>query len=93
MDQRPRVSVVIPVFNEEESLPVLQETLAGELDKLGILYEIIYADDGSKDGSLALLREIAAADSRVKVISFRRNYGQTAAMDAGFREATGAWGR
>ncbi len=89
MDQRPRVSVVIPVFNEEESLPVLQETLAGELDKLGILYEIIYADDGSKDGSLALLREIAAADSRVKVISFRRNYGQTAAMDAGFREATG----
>lgn len=89
MSERPKVSVVVPVFNEEESLPRLQESLSEELGKLGILYEIIYADDGSKDGSLEILRTMAAADARVKVISFRRNYGQTAAMDAGFREASG----
>jgi glycosyltransferase involved in cell wall biosynthesis len=80
---------VIPVYNEEESLPRLQAALFEELGKLEIPYEIVYADDGSKDGSIELLREMAAADSRIKVISFRRNYGQTAAMDAGFREATG----
>ena len=89
MSERPKVSVVIPVYNEEESLPRLQESLSSELEKLGIRYEIVYADDGSKDGSLEILRAMAAADRRVKVISFRRNYGQTAAMDAGFREATG----
>ena len=80
---------MIPVYNEEESLPRLQAALFEELGKLEIPYEIVYADDGSKDGSIELLREMAAADSRIKVISFRRNYGQTAAMDAGFREATG----
>jgi glycosyltransferase involved in cell wall biosynthesis len=89
MNERPKVSVVIPVYNEEESLPRLQEALSEELGKLDISYEIVYADDGSKDGSIVLLREMAAADSRIKVISFRRNYGQTAAMDAGFREAKG----
>ncbi len=89
MNERPKVSVVIPVYNEEESLPRLQAALSEELGKLEIAYEIVYADDGSKDGSIEILREIAAADSRVKVISFRRNYGQTAAMDAGFREASG----
>ncbi len=89
MNERPKVSVVIPVYNEEESLPRLQEALSEELGKLDILYEIVYADDGSKDGSIEILRQFAADDSRVKVISFRRNYGQTAAMDAGFREASG----
>ena len=89
MSERPRLSVVIPVFNEEESLPRLHEALTTELQKLGQPYEIIYADDGSQDGSLGLLREMAAADARVKVISFRRNFGQTAAMDAGFRHASG----
>jgi glycosyltransferase involved in cell wall biosynthesis len=89
MQDRPRVSVVVPVFNEVESLPRLQETLARELDKLGCAWEIVYADDGSTDGSLDLLRSFAAADPRVKLVSFRRNYGQTAAMDAGFRHASG----
>ena len=88
MSERPAVSVVVPVYNEEESLDKLHDALNLELGKLGITYEIVYADDGSTDGSLEILRRYAT-DARVKVISFRRNYGQTAAMDAGFRHARG----
>ena len=89
MSSASKISVVVPVYNEEESLPGLQERLTEELGKLERPYEIIYADDGSRDGSLALLRGYAAADPRVRIISFRRNFGQTAAMDAGFRQASG----
>lgn len=89
MSERPLVSVVIPVFNEEESLPRLHTTLTEELEKLGQTWEIVYCDDGSRDRSLELLTTYSAADRRVKVISFRRNFGQTAAMDAGFRHASG----
>ncbi len=89
MSSASKISVVVPVYNEEESLPRLQERLTEELGKLGRPYEIIYADDGSRDGSLPLLRAYAQADPAVKIISFRRNFGQTAAMDAGFRHATG----
>jgi len=83
------VSIVVPVFNEEESLPHLQERLVQALDALGRSWEIVYVDDGSKDGSLAILRRFAHTDRRVKVVAFRRNFGQTAAMDAGFRHARG----
>ncbi|MBM4356204.1 MAG: glycosyltransferase family 2 protein [Deltaproteobacteria bacterium] len=89
MSERPHVSVVIPVFNEEESLPRLHAVLTEELEKLGRTWEILFCDDGSSDRSLELLRSYSAADSRIKVISFRRNFGQTAAMDAGFRHAAG----
>ncbi len=89
MSERPQVSVVIPVFNEEESLPRLHATLTEELSKLGRTWEILYCDDGSRDGSLGILKGFSLADSRIKVISFRRNFGQTAAMDAGFRHAAG----
>jgi len=89
MMESPEVSVVIPVYNEEESLEKLYQVLTTELEKLGRPFEIIFSDDGSSDRSLELLRGLASADSRVKVISFRRNYGQTAAMDAGFRHAQG----
>jgi glycosyltransferase involved in cell wall biosynthesis len=89
MSEIPRVSVVIPVFNEEDSLLQLRETLDRELHILNVSYEIIFIDDGSSDGSLALLREMVASDDRIKVIAFRRNFGQTAAMDAGFRHARG----
>lgn len=82
------VSVVIPVFNEEESLPHLHQRVSEEMARLSRAHEIIYVDDGSRDRSLDLLKGIAAADPNVKVISFRRNFGQTAAMDAGFRAAT-----
>lgn len=83
------VSVVVPVFNEEESLPPLYAALKRELDALGKSYEMVFCDDGSSDRSLAILEDMAAKDSAVKVVAFRRNFGQTAAMDAGFKFAAG----
>src|SRR5437867_792309 len=85
----PDVSVFLPVFNEEPNLRPLQEKLDRSLRQLGRTAEIIYVDDGSSDGSLNVLREIAATDSRVRVIALRRNYGQTPAMAAGIHAARG----
>ena len=85
----PQLSVVIPVFNERESLRPLHETLKLSLDRLGRSYEVLFIDDGSLDGSTALLREIAAVDPNVRLLEFVRNFGQTAAMSAGFDHARG----
>ena len=87
--QVPDVSVFLPVFNEEPNLRLLHEKLNASLAQLGRTAEIIYVDDGSSDGSLKILREIAVEDPRVRVISFRRNYGQTPAMAAGIHAARG----
>jgi glycosyltransferase involved in cell wall biosynthesis len=84
-----KLSIVIPVYNEEENIPKLYEELKGVLEKLGKDYEIIFVDDGSTDRTYEILKEIASKDKRVKVIRFRRNYGQTAAMYAGFQYAEG----
>jgi glycosyltransferase involved in cell wall biosynthesis len=83
------LSVILPVYNEAPNLEQLNLKLTDALERLARSYEVIYIDDGSSDESLALLREIAARDSRVRVISLRRNYGQTAAMSAGFDYARG----
>jgi glycosyltransferase involved in cell wall biosynthesis len=85
----PDISVFLPVFDEEPNLRLLHEKLDKALQKLGRTAEIIYVDDGSRDGSLAILRELAAGDSRVRVVALRRNYGQTAAMAAGIDAARG----
>src|SRR5881227_3139931 len=85
----PDISVFLPVFNEEPNLRPLHEKLDRALEQLGRTAEIIYVDDGSSDGSLDVLREIAATDSRVRVIALRRNYGQTPAMAAGIHAARG----
>ncbi len=85
----PDISVLLPVFNEEPNLRPLHEKLNRALGQLGRTAEIIYVDDGSSDGSLEVLREIAAEDSRVRVIALRRNYGQTPAMSAGIDAARG----
>src|SRR5918999_1127827 len=86
----PDISVFLPVFDEEPNLRLLHEKLDAALKKLGRTAEIIYVDDGSRDGSLAILRELAERDSRVRVVALRRNYGQTAAMAAGIDAARGA---
>jgi glycosyltransferase involved in cell wall biosynthesis len=83
-----RISIVIPVYNEEENIPLVHKEI-GALYKLFSDLEVIYVNDGSSDNSLEKLREVARGDSRVKVVSFARNYGQTAAMGEGFRVATG----
>jgi glycosyltransferase involved in cell wall biosynthesis len=83
------VSFVLPIYNEEQSLPELYRQLAAAGEKLGEPFEIILIDDGSKDGSFAILRKIQAADPRVKAIRLRKNFGQTAALTAGFDHARG----
>src|SRR5437899_1667759 len=85
----PEISVFLPVFNEEPNLRPLHDKLDRALAQLGRTAEIIYVDDGSSDGSLNILREIAANDPRVRVIALRRNYGQTPAMAAGIHAARG----
>lgn len=79
----PEISVVIPVFNEEENIQSLHEKLRAALDGLNLDYEILYVDDGSRDASFEILHAIATHDTRVKLVRFRCNFGQTAAMAAG----------
>src|SRR6201991_2961512 len=88
-DETPDVSVFLPVYNEEPNLRPLHAKLDAALKSLGRSAEIVYVDDGSNDGSLNILREIAAMDSRVRVVALRRNYWQTAAMAAGIYASRG----
>ncbi len=83
------ISIVIPAYNEEENIPILYEKLRSVLEGLGREYEVIFVDDGSTDSTWEKLKEIAQRDKKVKLIRFRRNYGQTAAMYAGFQHAKG----
>ncbi len=85
----PELSLFLPVLNEEDNLRPMHAKISEALNALGKTAEVIFVDDGSTDKSLEILREIAAADSRVRVISLRRNYGQTAAMSAGIDAAKG----
>lgn len=87
--QAPELSLFLPVLNEEDNLRPMHEKIAGELDRLGKPSEVIYVDDGSTDRSLEVLKELASSDDRIRVISLRRNYGQTAAMSAGIDAARG----
>ncbi|WP_129675723.1 glycosyltransferase family 2 protein [Candidatus Chloroploca sp. Khr17] len=87
----PWLSVVVPIYNEEESIPHLYTHLTAALAQIDKPYEIICVDDGSRDGSFALLHELAERDARVRVVRFRRNFGQTAAFAAGFDRARGEW--
>jgi glycosyltransferase involved in cell wall biosynthesis len=83
------LSVTVPVFDEEQNVPILYERLAEVLETVGIPWEIIFVNDGSHDGSAAALDELATKDVRVRVVHFRRNFGQTAAMMAGVDFASG----
>src|SRR6266498_2576300 len=87
--ENPELSVFLPVYNEEPNLTPLHAKLDEALKALGRTAEIIYVDDGSTDGSLKVLRELAQLDNRVRVVALRRNYGQTAAMAAGIDAACG----
>ena len=83
------VSIVVPIYNERENIPLLFEQLRQVMHELDRRCEVILVDDGSRDGSAALLAELAERDERFKVIHFRRNFGQTAAMQAGIQHASG----
>ncbi len=86
----PELSLVIPVYNEEENLPLLFDAIQNAVTPLSIPWEVIFVDDGSGDDSLKTLKTLAAQDrAHVRVISFRRNFGQTAAIAAGIDHARG----
>jgi len=80
---------VIPIKDERDNLRPLHERLRQTLDPLGLVYEVVFVDDGSADGSSAVLEGLAAEDPRVKVVELRRNFGQTAALQAGIDWSTG----
>lgn len=84
-----KLSVVIPVYNEEANLEPLYNDLKNTLDSLNLNYEVIWVNDGSRDNSEVILQNIAAKDPHNKVINFSRNFGQTAAMSAGIKAAQG----
>jgi glycosyltransferase involved in cell wall biosynthesis len=85
----PYVSVVVPIYNEAESVPLLYQQLTQNLEPIPGGYEIIAIDDGSKDTSFELLKSYAQGDPHLRIIRFRRNFGQTAAFSAGFAHARG----
>ena len=87
--ETPKISIVIPLYNEEESIPHLVEALDAAIANYGQPAEVIIVDDGSRDNSFKLLKEYAARDPRFTIIRFRRNFGQTAAFAAGFAQARG----
>ncbi len=84
------LSVVVPVYNEIGCLDPLVDRVRGALDSAGIDWELVLVDDGSTDGSGEKMDELAAADDRIRVLHFEVNCGQTAGLDAGFRNARGA---
>jgi dolichol-phosphate mannosyltransferase len=87
---RPRlISIVVPVFNEKESLAILHQEIKESATKHGLQVEIVFVDDGSRDGSWDIIRELAAKDAQVRGIRFRTNFGKAAALSAGFKEVRG----
>lgn len=89
MTVRPEVSVVLPIYEEEENIPILLGEIRAAMEPLGRPYEVLCVDDGSGDGSWSALRRAADGYSALRALRFRQNRGQTAAMVAGFREALG----
>ena len=86
---RKKISIIVPLFNEEECLELLYERIIESVSSLGLSYEILFVDDGSTDDTFNLASKIADKDKKTKVIKFRKNYGQTAAMTAGIEHASG----
>ena len=89
MTETPRISAVVPAYNEAESLPELTRELAAALDGMGLPWEILYVDDGSRDGTDKVIESLCAADPRVRGILLRRNFGKSAALATGFKAVRG----
>ena len=85
----PELSVIVPFFNEEDSIAKLHTAVVDAVAPLGIDFEMVFVDDGSTDRTVEIATEIARSDPRVRLVKFRRNYGQTPAMAAGIEYARG----
>lgn len=85
----PKLSIIVPFYNEEESIGPLYAAIVAAIDPLQITYEMVFVDDGSADKTVQLATELARRDARVRLVKFRRNYGQTPAMAAGIEHARG----
>jgi glycosyltransferase involved in cell wall biosynthesis/Tfp pilus assembly protein PilF len=83
------LSIIIPIYNEEENIPILYRQIIETVEEINQTYEIIFVNDGSTDKSFEVLTKLAMDDEKVKVVQFRRNYGQTAALSAGFKYSAG----
>ncbi len=88
-DAPPKLSVIVPFYNEQDNIARMHAALVEALDPLGVPYEMVFVDDGSKDSTLSIAIDLARSDPRLRVVKFRRNYGQTAAMAAGIEHAQG----
>lgn len=91
MNENVDISIVIPLFNEDESLPELHDWIVRVMNENNFKYEIVFVDDGSKDKSWVVIEEIREKDSNVKGIKFQRNYGKSAALQKGFELASGKY--
>ncbi len=89
MDENPDISIVVPAYNEEESLNELSEWIGRVMQTHGFRYELIFIDDGSEDGTWDTIAELSTTNSNVSGIRFNRNYGKSAALDSGFKKASG----
>ncbi len=87
--QNPKVSIVVPLYNEEESVTELVQSIDQVMSQSGLTYEVILIDDGSVDQTVSILTELQKKHQFVRIVQFRRNFGQTAAMAAGFDHSTG----
>ena len=85
------LSIVVPVYNEEDNLPVLWPEIREVLDPTGLSYEVIFVDDGSRDRSADIVRGFHEQDPRARLVRLKANAGETAATDAGFKSARGRW--
>ena len=85
----PKLSIIVPFYNEEESIRGMYTAIVDAFAPLGVSFEMVFVDDGSRDSTVAIATELARADPRVRVVKFRRNYGQTPAMAAGIEHARG----
>lgn len=91
MARAPDLSIVVPVYNEEDNLPLLWPEIREVLEPTGLRYEVIFVDDGSRDRSAEVVREFRDRDPRVRLVRLKANAGETAATDAGFKSARGRY--
>jgi len=89
MEQTPYLSVIVPVYNEEENIRLLHTSLTHILRELDASYEVVYVDDGSTDGTFMHIKYLVVSDPHTRVVRLRRNFGQTAAISAGVAHSKG----